>query len=35
MQSRGKSMTSVSIKQLKASTWQKSGTIAVKDNAGW
>jgi hypothetical protein len=28
-------MTPVSIKQLKVSTWQKSGTIAIRDNAGW
>ena len=36
MQSCGKSMTPVSIKQLKASTWQKSGiNKAVRDNAGW
>ncbi len=33
-QSRGYIMTPVSIKQLKASTRQKSGTIAVRDNAG-
>jgi hypothetical protein len=32
--SRLESMTPVSIKQLKASTQQKSGTIAVRDNAG-